>query len=95
MKTKIIVAAGAVLFAAAVMATVYEHRSRSAEDALFRANIEALVQDESMGGLTFYCRCHSRENECYGGNAISFRKKCASSDTGTINCSHPDVNCPN
>ena len=47
MKNKIIIAAGAVLFAAAVLATVYEHRSRSAEDALFRANVEALVQDES------------------------------------------------
>lgn len=88
MRTKIIVAAGAVLFAAAVLATAYEHRSRSAEDALFKANVEALVQNETSEGVTFYCRCHSRENKCYGGNAISFRKRCARlENTSTANCS--------
>lgn len=88
MRTKIIVAAGAVLFAAAVLATAYEHRSRSAEDALFKANVEALVQNETSEGVTFYCRCHSKENACYGGNAISFRKLCARlNNTSTANCS--------
>ena len=46
MKTKIIIAAGTVFFAAVVLATLYGHKNRSMDDALFRANVEALVAGE-------------------------------------------------
>ena len=39
------------------------------------------------------CKCHSG-GECYGGNFISFRKKCANIQSGEGNCRGNDENCP-
>ncbi len=39
------------------------------------------------------CRCHS-DGQCYGGNFISFRKKCANFEGGTGSCGDHGANCP-
>ena len=85
MKNKIIIAAGAVLFAAAVMATVYEHRSRSAEDALFRANVEALTDVEVIA-KDEYCVIFDYKNRFLAAG-------CKQKDTYT--CTVKKVDLPN
>ena len=38
---------------------------------------------------TFHCRCHTSDNQCYGGNAISFRELCYSGpveELVVVNC---------
>lgn len=46
--------------------------------------------------LIVYCRCHSDDNQCYGGNAISFRKECHSEpvkENQTAYCHAYDTKC--
>ena len=54
MKKRILLVAGAVLFAAAVSAIVYVNNERISMDELFNANVEALASSESgSGNCTF------------------------------------------
>lgn len=49
MKKKIILAAGAVLLAASVAVAVYAGKTKTAEQMLFEANVEALMRSEGIG----------------------------------------------
>jgi len=49
MKKKIILAAGAVLLAASVAVAVYAGKTKTAEQMLFEANVEALMRSEDLG----------------------------------------------
>lgn len=58
-------------------------------------NVALIIQQEKLlqcesGGIHMYCRCHSSDGKCYGGNWFSFRKKCFS---GTITEPSSFVNC--
>lgn len=39
-------------------------------------NVEVITQTEELSDWYVYCRCHTSNNTCYGGNAISFRPSC-------------------
>lgn len=58
-------------------------------------NVEVITQTEELSDWYVYCRCHTSNNTCYGGNAISFRPLC--NPTGGINviCSDTELfKCP-
>ncbi len=53
MKTKLQLAAGAVLVAASVSAFVYVNNERNSMSDLFNANVEALARNESGGDVCY------------------------------------------
>ena len=58
MKNKIIVAAGAVLLAAAVVASIYENDGKIKGDQLLLNEVEALASGESSGDVIKCWRCN-------------------------------------
>ncbi len=60
MKTKLLLAAGAVLAAAAVSAFVYVNNERNSMSDLFNANVEALARNEGAGSSTMCSQTRNR-----------------------------------
>lgn len=69
MKKRIILAAGAVLLAASVAVAVYAGKTKTAEQMLFEANVEALSKMEESGGRECYMefKCDPAEQDVYCG----------------------------
>ena len=96
MRTKIIVAAGAVLFAAAVVASIYENDGKIKGDQLLLNEVEALASGESSGDVI---KCYCSAWYQTGNNVCSADGKdndavCAQSQPGgNILCSDYNGNC--
>lgn len=81
-----------VIFVIAITSVYSVDAIKTIDDDLFLLNVEALSQGET-GGAMQRCRCHD-DNNCYGGNAISFRKICFSESTNNVlQCSNYSSRC--
>lgn len=76
----------------AIVSLVFINQLRKKPQYPFLPNIEALADDEGGPDVYLYCRCHTSDNTCYGGNAISFRAFCGGG-INTVPCSDY-FNCP-
>lgn len=71
----------------------YENSSPSINLGFMTAQAQDLGEIDYPGEGHLICRCHDDGN-CYGGNWLSFRAKCAEFNSGTGDCSAHSNNCP-